>query len=234
MNTLPSLLVIDDDKDIRSLLVDYLEANGYHVRAEPDDNAMWRSLDRSEPDLIIVDVNVLGKDGLTLCRNLRAQSTLPVIMLTAGNEPHDRILSLEMGADDYLPKPFDPRELLTRIRNLLRRARMTQPGLQIEGVRQIKFSGWTLDLPARHLLSPQGVVIMLSNDEFRLLCVFLEYPNYVLNRDQLLNLTQGRDAEKFDRSIDILISRLRHKLSEDARMPKIIKTVRSGGYVLAR
>jgi two-component system OmpR family response regulator len=154
-------------------------------------------------------------------------------MLTARNEPLDRILGLEMGADDYLPKPFEPRELLARIRSVLRRSHAMPPNSAAENVQQMKFSGWTLDLTARHLVNPQGVVIMLSGAEFRLLRVFLEHPNRVLNRDQLLNLTQGRDADPFDRSIDIQISRLRQKLGEDARMPQIIKTVRNGGYVLA-
>src|SRR5205085_5383715 len=145
----------------------------------------------------------------------------------------DRILGLEMGADDYLPKPFEPRELLARIRSVLRRSHAMPPNAAAENVQQMKFSGWTLDLTARHLVNPQGVVIMLSGAEFRLLRVFLEHPNRVLNRDQLLNLTQGRDADPFDRSIDIQISRLRQKLGADARMPQIIKTVRNGGYVLA-
>jgi two-component system OmpR family response regulator len=158
---------------------------------------------------------------------------MPVIMLTARSEPLDRILGLEMGADDYLPKPFEPRELLARIRSVLRRSHAMPPTSQAENVQQMKFSGWTLDLTARHLVNPQGVIIMLSGAEFRLLRVFLEHPNRVLNRDQLLNLTQGRDADPFDRSIDIQISRLRQKLGEDARMPQIIKTVRNGGYVLA-
>jgi two-component system OmpR family response regulator len=214
-------LIVDDDRDIRSLLADYLEANGYRALAAADGNAMWKTLDEARPDLIVLDLNLPGDDGLTLCRKLRASSTMPVIMLTARNEPLDRILGLEMGADDYLPKPFEPRELLARIRSVLRRSHAMPPNSQTENVQQMKFSGWTLDLTARHLVNPQGVVIMLSGAEFR------------LNRDQLLNLTQGRDADPFDRSIDIQISRLRQKLGEDARMPQIIKTVRNGGYVLA-
>jgi two-component system OmpR family response regulator len=174
-----------------------------------------------------------GDDGLTLCRKLRADSDIPVIMLTARNEPLDRILGLEMGADDYLPKPFEPRELLARIRSVLRRSHAMPSNAQADKVQKIHFSGWTLDLAARHLLNPDGIVIMLSGAEFRLLRVFLEHPNRILNRDQLLNLTQGRDADPFDRSIDIQISRLRQKLGEDARLPQIIKTVRNGGYVLA-
>ena len=233
MDTLSTILIVDDDRDIRTLLADYLESNGYRTLCAADGTGMWKQLDESRPDLIVLDLNLPGDDGLTLCRKLRANSTLPVIMLTARSEPLDRILGLEMGADDYLPKPFEPRELLARIRSVLRRSHALPPSSPAENVQRIRFSGWTLDLTARHLLNPDGIVIMLSGAEFRLLRVFLEHPNRVLNRDQLLNLTQGRDADPFDRSVDIQISRLRHKLGEDARVPQIIKTVRNGGYVLA-
>lgn len=232
MEPIPSILIVDDDRDIRTLLADYLETNGYRTHGAADGTAMWKLLDETKPDLIVLDLNMPGEDGLTLCRKLRAHSNLPVIMLTARSEPLDRILGLEMGADDYLPKPFEPRELLARIRSVLRRSN-SMPSGGMDKASQIRFSNWTLDLTARHLLNPDGVVIMLSGAEFRLLKVFLEHPNRVLNRDQLLNLTQGRDADPFDRSIDIQISRLRQKLGEDARVPQIIKTVRNGGYVLA-
>jgi len=231
MDNSSTILIVDDDRDIRQLLADYLESNGYRALAAADGVAMWKILDESRPDLIVLDLNLPGDDGLTLCRKLRA--TLPVIMLTARNEPLDRILGLEMGADDYLPKPFEPRELLARVRSVLRRSHAMPSNAPAENVQQMRFSNWTLDLTARHLVNPEGIVIMLSGAEFRLLRVFLEHPNRVLNRDQLLNLTQGRDADPFDRSIDIQISRLRQKLGEDARMPQIIKTVRNGGYVLA-
>ncbi len=155
-------------------------------------------------------------------------------MLTARSEPIDRILGLEMGADDYLAKPFEPRELLARIRSVLRRSHATAEKFQEESPQQaLRFASWTLDLTARHLVDGGGLIVMLSGAEFRLLKVFLEHPNRVLNRDQLLNFTHGRDADPFDRSIDIQISRLRQKLNEDARSPQIIKTVRNGGYVLA-
>jgi two-component system OmpR family response regulator len=232
MENAATILIVDDDRDIRTLLQDYLETNGYRTLGAGEGSAMWKLLDDSKPELIVLDLNLPGEDGLSLCRKLRAHSNVPVIMLTARSEPLDRILGLEMGADDYLPKPFEPRELLARIRSVLRRSNAT-PANGIDKASQIRFSGWTLDLTARHLLNPQGTVIMLSGDEFRLLKVFLEHPNRVLNRDQLLNLTQGRDADPFDRSIDIQISRLRQKLGEDARLPQIIKTVRNGGYVLA-
>jgi two-component system, OmpR family, response regulator len=232
MENAATILIVDDDRDIRTLLQDYLETNGYRTHGAGDGAAMWKLLDNTKPDLIVLDLNLPGEDGLTLCRKLRAHSTLPVIMLTARSEPLDRILGLEMGADDYLPKPFEPRELLARIRSVLRRSNNAAAS-GVEKASRIRFSNWVLDLTARHLVNPQGTVIMLSGAEFRLLKVFLEHPNRVLNRDQLLNLTQGRDADPFDRSIDIQISRLRQKLGEDARLPQIIKTVRNGGYVLA-
>jgi two-component system OmpR family response regulator len=233
METNPDILIVDDDGEIRSLLADYLQANGYRVRTAQDGVAMARALDEAYPDLIVLDLNLPGEDGLTLCRNLRARSSLPVIMLTARGEPLDRILGLEMGADDYLPKPFEPRELLARIRSVLRRSQATGSAAHDGAHQQMRFAGWTLDLTSRHLLDAGGVVVMLSGAEFKLLKVFLDHPNRVLNRDQLMNFTQGRDAEAFDRSIDIQISRLRQKLNDDARSPRIIKTVRNGGYTLA-
>jgi two-component system OmpR family response regulator len=233
MDTQSKILIIDDDRDIRSLLADYLELNGYATITAADGNAMWMALNEHKFDLVVLDLNLPGDDGLTLCRNLRAKSSMPVIMLTARSEPLDRIIGLEMGADDYLPKPFEPRELLARIRSVLRRTSSSQRGSHGEQVQKIKFADWTLDLTARHLLSPEGMVIALSGAEFRMLNIFLEQPNVVLNRDQLLNIMHGRDADPFDRSIDIQISRLRQKLREDARTPQIIKTVRNGGYVLA-
>lgn len=233
MEPISHILIVDDDREIRSLLADYLGNNGYIAHSAEDGSAMWKALEQAQIDLIVLDLNLPGDDGLTLCRNLRAKSQLPVIMLTARNEPLDRILGLEMGADDYLPKPFEPRELLARIRSVLRRSHALPPSHGDQRVQRLLFAGWTLDLTARHLLSPQQLVVMLSGAEFRLLKIFLEHPNRILNRDQLLNLTQGRDADPFDRSIDIQISRLRQKLGEDARSPQIIKTVRNGGYVLA-
>ena len=233
METASTILIVDDDRDIRTLLGDYLETHGYRTRGVPDGTAMWPAIEELRPDLLVLDLNMPGEDGLSLCRKLRATSSLPVIMLTARAEPLDRILGLEMGADDYLPKPFEPRELLARIRSVLRRTSAVQSPLSPDKVQQIRFSNWTLDLQARHLVNPDGVVIMLSGAEFRLLRVFLEHPNRVLNRDQLLNMTQGREADPFDRSIDIQISRLRQKLGDNARAPQLIKTLRNEGYVLA-
>lgn len=227
------ILIVDDDREIRSLLADYLDHNGYSAVMVGDGNGMWAAMQDQHFDLIVLDLNLPGEDGLTLCRMLRSKSNIPVIMLTARGEPLDRILGLEMGADDYLPKPFEPRELLARIRSVLRRIQSTQYGQNNDSIQKLKFAGWVLDLTARHLISPDDTIVSLSGAEYRMLNIFLEHPNRVLNRDQLLNMTHGRDADPFDRSIDIQISRLRQKLREDARSPQIIKTVRNGGYVLA-
>jgi two-component system OmpR family response regulator len=234
MEPISHILVVDDDHEIRSLLAEYLETNGYKTITAHDGQSMSAALASHPVELIVLDLNLPGEDGLTLCRNLRARSGMPVIMLTARSEPLDRILGLEMGADDYLAKPFEPRELLARIRSVLRRSQATPAnGGNGASPRLLHFANWTLDLTARHLIAPDGLAIMLSGAELRMLKVFLDHPNRVLNRDQLLNLTHGRDADPFDRSIDIQISRLRQKLGEDARSPQIIKTVRNGGYVLA-
>jgi len=227
------ILIVDDDRDISTLLAEYLEKNGYKTSTAGDGRAMWKVLDESRIDLIVLDLNLPGDDGLTLCRNLRARSNIPIVMLTARGDPVDRILGLEMGADDYLPKPFEPRELYARIRSVLRRTHALPAGEATGEPQQVRFAGWTMDYTARHLVNPQGVVVSLSGAEFRLLKIFLDHANRVLSRDQLLNMTQGRDADPFDRSIDLQISRLRQKLGEDARSPQIIKTVRNEGYVLA-
>ncbi|HVL74911.1 MAG TPA: response regulator [Noviherbaspirillum sp.] len=233
METPPHILIVDDDREISSLLADYLQRNGCQARTAGDGKAMQRQMEQGRVDLIVLDLNLPGEDGLTLCRNLRAHSSIPVIMLTARGEPVDRILGLEMGADDYLPKPFEPRELLARIRSVLRRTQALPPNLREDQPRLARFAGWTMDFTARHLVNPEGVVVALSGAEYRLLKIFIDHANRVLNRDQILNLTHGRDADPFDRSIDLQISRLRQKLGDDARSPQIIKTVRNEGYVLA-
>jgi two-component system, OmpR family, response regulator len=226
------VLVVDDDAEIRKLLGEYLERNGFRVSLATDGAEMRRALDRSRPDLVVLDLMLPGESGLTLCRDLRVESSLPVIMLTARAEEVDRIVGLEMGADDYLAKPFSPRELLARIRSILRRARgLTGP--ERSAAHQLRFAGWTLDLAARQLVAPDGVVVALSGAEFKLLSVFAEHPNRVLDRNQLMDLTVGRDGSPFDRSIDVQVSRLRLRLRDDAREPRIIKTVRNEGYVLA-
>jgi two-component system OmpR family response regulator len=227
------ILVVDDDREIRSLLVDYLSRQGYAVEAVADGRSMWQWLDRSRADLIVLDLMLPGTDGLTLCRDLRARSEVPVLMLTARGEETDRIVGLEMGADDYLGKPFNPRELLARIKTVLRRTRALPPNLKPEPARWLAFAGWRLDTTARELLSPEGVVTPLSGGEYRLLRIFLDHPNRVLNRDQLMDLIHNREADPFDRVIDVQVSRLRQRLGDDGREPRLIKTVRGEGYVLA-
>ncbi len=228
------ILVVDDDKEIRDLLQEYLTRNGYRTSAVGDGKGMWQVLEGSQVDLIVLDLMLPGDDGLELCRNLRVDSRVPVIMLTAKGDDMDRILGLEMGADDYLPKPFNPRELLARIKVVLRRA-AAMPWNDAEDVEYLPlfFAGWKLDPVTRHLVGKEGVVVPLSGAEYRLLQVLLAHPNRVLSRDQLLDLTQGRESEPFDRSIDVLISRLRKRLGDDPKTPQIIKTVRGEGYVLA-
>lgn len=226
------ILVVDDDAEIRSLLEAYLTRQGYRVTTAADGRTMRAALERVAPDLIVLDLMLPGEDGLALCRGLRSRSSVPVIMLTALGEETDRIIGLEMGADDYLPKPFNPRELLARIKSVLRRARSLPGKLQCADARRIRFAGWLLDPAVRELLSPEGIVVALSGAEYRLLCLFLEHPHRVLNRDQLLELARGREnLMPFDRSIDVLISRLRHRLHDDAREAALIKTVRGEGYV---
>ena len=236
MDHVDHILIVDDDREIRELVSGYLKKNGLRATAVPDGRQMRAFLDTDSVDLIVLDVMMPGADGLVLCRQLRAgkHKATPILMLTARNDETDRIIGLELGADDYLVKPFAARELLARINAVLRRTRMLPPNLQVtETGRLLKFGAWRLDTVARHLLDEDGTVIALSGAEYRLLCVFVDHPQRVLNRDQLLNLTQGREAEIFDRSIDLLVSRLRQRLRDDAREPAYIKTVRSEGYVLS-
>jgi two-component system OmpR family response regulator len=227
------ILVVDDDAEIRALLAEYLQRNGYRVSSAADGKSMWAMLDQKKPDLIVLDVMMPGDDGLTLCRNLRARSSIPIIMLTARGEETDRIVGLEMGADDYLAKPFNPRELLARVKSVLRRTRSLPANLAPAEAGTMRFAGWTLDVRARHLISPDEVVVPLSGVEFKLLSAFLSHPNTVLTRDQLIDLMMSRDAAPFDRAIDVQVSRLRQRLRDDAKQPKLIKTVRGAGYVLA-
>ncbi len=234
------VLIVDDDREIRSLLADYLTKQGLRCTTAANGREMKDALERHQVDLIVLDIMMPGEDGLTLCRNLRGSehrhAATPVLMLTARGDDMDRILGLEMGADDYLAKPFVPRELLARVRAVLRRTRALPPNLdtgEAQDVREYRFSGWRLDTVARHLIAPDGMVVPLSGAEYRLLCVFLSHPQRVLSRDQLMELTRGREADVFDRSIDLMVSRVRQRLNENARDPSIIKTVRNGGYVLA-
>jgi len=227
------ILVVDDDLEIRRLLKAYLEKNGLRVTTAGDGNGMWAALDQARVDLIILDLMLPGTDGLELCRTLRSRSRIPVIMLTARGDEMDRILGLEMGADDYLPKPFSARELLARIKVVLRRARQLPVDPLAETPERLAFAGWTLDTRTRHLTSPHGVVVPLSSAEYRLLHVLLTHPNRVMSRDQLLDMTRGRKAGPFDRSVDVLIGRLRRRLGDDAKQPELIKTERGWGYSLA-
>jgi two-component system, OmpR family, response regulator len=228
-----NILIVDDDAEIRNLLSRYLEKNGLRVTAVADGRAMWQALDRGAFDLIVLDLMLPGDDGLTLCRNLRARSDMPVIMLTARGEETDRIVGLEMGADDYLAKPFSARELLARIKVILRRARSLPPNMRPEGEREIRFGDWVLDTVHRHLVSAGGVVTPIGGAEYRLLRIFLAHPNRVLTRDQLVEMTQGKEADALDRSIDVQVSRLRRRLGDGSRDPGMIKTVRGEGYVLS-
>ena len=227
------ILIVDDDAEIRHLLRDYLTRNGMRADAVGDGRAMRTALSNGRYDLVILDLMLPGEDGLTLCRDLRARSNLPVIMLTARGEDMDRIVGLEMGADDYVPKPFNPRELLARIKAVLRRAQSLPGGTFAADAKRLRFAGWTLDLSTRQLTSPQGVVTPLTSGEYRLLQVFLEHANRVLSREQLLDLTRGRDATPFDRSIDVQVGRLRRRLGDTGHEPTLIKTMRGEGYVLA-
>ena len=230
------ILVVDDDREIRQMVADYLHKNGLKVSTAADGREMRAILETSAIDLIVLDLMMPGEDGLVLARNLRAgkHRAIPILMLTARDDETDRIIGLEMGADDYVVKPFSPRELLARINAVIRRTRMLPPNLTVtEASRLLAFGQWRLDTTARHLLDGNDVVVALSGAEYRLLRVFLDHPQKVLSRDQLMTLTQGRDAELFDRSIDLLVSRLRQRLRDDAREPAYIKTVRSEGYVFA-
>lgn len=236
MEHIDHILIVDDDREIRDLVSGYLRKNGLRVTIAADGRQMRAFLDADRVDLVVLDIMMPGDDGLVLCRELRAgrHKTTPVLMLTARNDETDRIVGLEMGADDYLAKPFAARELLARIKAVLRRARMLPPNLQVtEAGQLLTFGEWCLDTVARHLLDGEGTAVALSGAEYRLLRVFLDHPQRVLSRDQLLNLTQGREAELFERSIDLLVSRVRQRLRDDAREPAYIKTVRSEGYVLA-
>lgn len=225
------LLVVDDDHDIRTLLAEQLGRAGYRVSTAADGAQMRQQLQRQAIDLVVLDLNLPREDGLTLCRDLRAQSSLPVIMLTARSEPIDRVLGLEMGADDYLAKPFEPRELLARIRNVLRRTQALPANLEPLTLRKARFQGWLFDLEHRHLIDPAGRVLVLSGAEYRLLKVFVSHPNKVLSREQLVMLSSGKPFDSQERAIDLQVSRLRAKFAQAGG--SLIKTVRNEGYVLA-
>jgi two-component system OmpR family response regulator len=225
-------LVVDDDREIRDLLSRFLAKHGMRVTAARDGVEMMKALAERGIDIVILDLMLPGEDGLALCRRLRGQSALPVIMLTAMGEDTDRIIGLEMGADDYIPKPFNPRELLARIKAVLRRAQAL-PSAPVPSGEALRFAGWTLELATRRLLSSDAREVPLSTGEYDLLYAFLTHPRRVLSRDQLLDLARGRAAVPFDRSIDIQVMRLRRKIEDDPKEPNLIKTVRGGGYMFS-
>ena len=233
MTATPHILVVDDHLDIREPLAKYLETHG--LRATTADSAATarRVLKDSAIDLVVLDVMMPGEDGLSLCRHLRESTRLPVILLTAMTEETDRIVGLEMGADDYVSKPFNPRELLARIKAVLRRTNSLPPEPETLDQDRIEFEPWILDLKRRELIGEDGVSSPLSTAEFNLLRAFLTHPGRVLNRDQLLDLTQARSADVFDRTIDNQVSRLRKKIEIDPKNPEIIQTVWGGGYMFA-
>ncbi len=232
MSDRPHLLIVDDDREIRSLLAQYLEKHDFRTTAVADGKEMRRTLERSHVDLVVLDLMLPGEDGLSLCRELRTRSQVPVVMLTARGEDVDRIIGLELGADDYVAKPFNPRELLGRIKAILRRAAHAPRDPSPDSVHGFSFNGWRLDTVSRTLTDAAGKEVALSGAEYRLLAVLLGAGNRVLTRAQLTELLRGRDADPFDRSIDVRVSRLRQILGDDARAPQIIKTVYGEGYVV--
>jgi two-component system OmpR family response regulator len=226
-----NVLIVDDDEDIRELLQTYLA--GFSIRAQcvGDGEAMRQAMQATTFDVIVLDLMLPGEDGLSLCRQLRATTDIPILILTARGEAADRVVGLELGADDYVMKPFDPRELVARIHTILRRARDGRQRETADVQDEWRFDGWTINRVSRELLTPGNMVVPLSNAEFRLLTVFIERPRRVLSRDQLMDAARGHSATPFDRSIDLLVSRLRQKLDDDPRDPKLLKTVRGEGYM---
>ncbi|MQX63403.1 response regulator [Sinorhizobium meliloti] len=230
MQSTPHIAVVDDHRDIRDLVGKYLTQQGYRVSVAESGEALRRLMEKGAPDLVVLDIMMPGEDGLTVCRQLRTTTELPVIFLTAMADGTDRIVGLELGADDYITKPFNPRELLARIRAVLRRVNSLPPQRGRIKAKTIRFDVWELDTGRRELIGRDGVSVALSTAEFRLLNAFLEHPGMVLSRDQLLDLTAGRAAECFDRSIDNQVSRLRKKIETDPKNPSLIKTHWGGGY----
>lgn len=238
MTAEPHIVIVDDDDEICQLARQFLEPHGFRITAVADGTSMRTALVADPADLIVLDLMLSGEDGLALCRQIRATSRTPIIFLTAVNSEADRVVRLEMGADDYLPKPFSARELLARIRAVLRRATPVEgevalPAQAVASSRILRFSGWSLDTGRRQLKAPDGVLVDLSGREHELLLAFLEHPQIVLTRDQLLDITRGRFGGPFDRAIDMQVGRLRRKIEADPKNPTFIKTVRGGGYVLA-
>lgn len=226
-----TILVVDDDAQLRQLLHEYFGERGYNVLLAEDGAQMWRHLRQHQVDLVILDLMLPQEDGLVLCRNLRTGSTMPILMLTAKGDDMDRILGLEMGADDYLHKPFIPRELLARVKNMLWRAGQG-PAADLPA-KKLRFAHWILDLNAHHLVDSDGIVAPLSGGEFRILRALAENPRRVMSRDALLEACSGRESGPFDRTVDVMISRLRRRLRDDGGEHVLIRTVRNEGYMLA-
>jgi two-component system OmpR family response regulator len=226
------ILVVDDQLEVCDFVRDYLTQEGYRVSVAHDGAGMRRVMSQSPVDLVLLDLMLPGEDGLTLARSLREESNVGIIILTGRGETVDRIIGLEMGADDYLPKPFHLRELLARVKSVLRRvASGTAPTAATAQRARVRFAGWSLDLSSRELLSPGGEEVRLTTGEFDLLAAFVNNPNQVLSRDRLLDLARNREAGPFDRTIDVQVGRLRRKLEDDPQNPSMIKTVRGTGYI---
>lgn len=230
MDAAPHIAIVDDHRDIRDLVGKYLSKHGYRTSLAENASACRRLIERNSIDLVVLDVMMPGEDGLSLCRYIRESTDVPVIMLTAMAEETDRIVGLELGADDYLSKPFNPRELLARVKAVLRRVQSLPPQRGMIKAKEIGFDRWVLNVGRRELTDQDGLVVALSTAEFRLLNVFLDHAGLVLSRDQLLDLTVGKNAEPFDRSIDNQVSRLRKKIEADPKSPVLIKTHWGGGY----
>jgi len=232
MDKAPHLLLVEDDAEIGVMVSRFMTDHGFKVTRTPDGRMVDRLMAAQKVDFVVLDVMLPGEDGLSLCRRLRAQSSVPILMLTALGSETDRIVGLEMGADDYLPKPFSPRELLARVRAVMRRGSLME-GTAGGATRpaSLEFEGWRIDLATRQLTSPDGLRVALTSGEFNLLSVLCQHAGQVLSRDQLLDLLHGRAAAMFDRSIDIQVSRLRRKIEPDPKDPTLIKTVRYGGYM---
>ncbi|WP_298110869.1 response regulator [Bradyrhizobium sp.] len=234
MNSGPHILIVDDHREIRDLVSRVLSLEGFRVSVAADGKAMRKVLADSRIDLILLDLMLPGEDGLSLCRGVRAESRVPIIMLTAKGDEVDRVIGLEMGADDYLPKPFGSRELIARIRAVLRRSQANDVAIERQAAStHYRFDRWVLETARRELLRDDGVTVPLSTGEYELLLALVERPQRVLSREQLLDLARGRAATAFDRSIDTQISRLRKKLERDPAEPRMIKTIWGGGYMFA-
>ncbi len=233
MEQLPHILIVDDDRDIRDLLARFLERNRFRVTTARDGRDARRAWINGHYQLVVLDLMLPGESGLDLARWMRSQGNVPIIMLTAMGDETDRIIGLELGADDYVPKPFNPRELMARMRAVMRRTAERDERKPEGDVRVLRFAGWVLEPLRRRLLNPDGVEVPLTGGEYELLLALLDRANRVLTRDMLLDLLRGRQAGPFDRAIDVAISRLRRKLEDDGRNAQVIKTVRGGGYVLA-